>query len=159
MKSTLFGPPSTWLEQPDELGLFPTNGDRWAAEIFLDKHSSLPLSAPLLQAPAVVWHQMTRERLEEVGRTVGRKRILVVHGAVDNVLPLKGARELVQGLGRDAEDGTEVKWLPMESVGHMAFLEKRREFAEAVNDLIGRVGKLEQKSGPSSRNKDPAGET
>ncbi|OBT74649.1 hypothetical protein VF21_06408 [Pseudogymnoascus sp. 05NY08] len=116
--------PDSWLDAPDTLhlpssttpgclpaaghtdwesgayGHFPTNFARIAAQD-LEKRSDTDGFGPkgfILQAIAAGWHDMSPERLKELGDKVGRERILVVHGTEDRMLTFPHGEALIKQL-------------------------------------------------------------
>lgn len=116
--------PDGWLDAPDTLhlptsttpgclpaaghvdwesgayGHFPTNFERIAAQD-LEKRSDTSgfgLKGFILQAIAAGWHDMSPERLKELGDKVGRERILVAHGTEDRMLTFPHGEALIKQL-------------------------------------------------------------
>ena len=116
--------PDSWLDAPDTLHLpssttpgclpaaghvdwesgtyahFPTNFARIAAQD-LEKRSDTNSFGPkgfILQAIAAGWHDMSPERLKELGDKVGRERILVAHGTEDRMLTFPHGEALIKQL-------------------------------------------------------------
>ena len=78
----------SWLEQPDADGGFPTNGDRFAAQEVKKRLDTEGFTRTgfMCQAIAAGWHHKSAEQLEALGDAVGRERIQVMHGTVDNMI-------------------------------------------------------------------------
>ncbi|KFY33305.1 hypothetical protein V494_07718 [Pseudogymnoascus sp. VKM F-4513 (FW-928)] len=116
--------PDSWLDAPDTLhlpssttpgclpaaghtdwesgayGHFPTNFARIAAQD-LEKRADTTGFGPrgfILQAIAAGWHDMSPERLKELGDKVGRERILVAHGTEDRMLTFPHGESLIKQL-------------------------------------------------------------
>ena len=86
IKLRIFSEP--WLEQPDADGGFPTNGDRFAAQELKKRQDTEGFTRTgfVCQAIAAGWHHKSAEQLETLGDAVGRERIQVLHGTVDNMI-------------------------------------------------------------------------
>lgn len=86
LKLRLFSVP--WLEQPDGDGRFPTNADRFAAQELKKRQDieGFTRTGFVCQAIAAGWHHKSAEQLKELGDAVGRERIQVMHGTVDNMI-------------------------------------------------------------------------
>ncbi|CAF9909237.1 MAG: hypothetical protein HETSPECPRED_008888 [Heterodermia speciosa] len=86
LKVRLFSKP--WLEEPDRDGGFPTNGDRFAAQELKKRSDTEGFTRTgfICQAIAAGWHHKSAEQLNALGDAVGRDRIQVMHGTVDNML-------------------------------------------------------------------------
>jgi len=67
---------------------------------------------------------------------VGRERILVMHGTVDNLITIPHVENLVKAIGVDKERGTEVKKVIFEGRGHYLPYEEREEFKRLVTEVI-----------------------
>lgn len=112
-KYRLFG--KDWLDQPDALGVFPTNGDRYTAEeLWRMDHLSKPrYQGYLLQGLAASWHYMSEERLKKVGKTV--ESIMVLTGTEDNMIEHFHSDILVDGL---ESAGRKVELKKFQDAGH-----------------------------------------
>lgn len=94
-----------WLNQPDELEAvvqpFPTNGDRFSA-VEIRKRTDLAAFRPqgfIAQAIAAGYHHKTADQLKTLADRVGRRRIMVVHGTGDRMVPFVHGPMLATGLG------------------------------------------------------------
>ena len=90
-----------WLEEPDQDGLFPTNGDRFAAqELFkrTDK-DGFTRKGFVLQAIAAGWHNKSDKQVNEIAEKVGRERIQVIHGTLDPLITVPHGEVLALELG------------------------------------------------------------
>ncbi|KAH9873201.1 hypothetical protein J1614_005599 [Plenodomus biglobosus] len=153
---------SAWLDAPDPIPPvsgtpFPTNGDRFAAnELWKSQHPEYVQKAPfMLQIVAAGWHYKSPEQLLRIAETVGKKRIMVVHGTADRMLafPLGVVlwRGLEKGQGRtgrenwlgveqeaDVWDEGEVEKHFVKGGGHVLPAEMRGEFKAWVEGLVER---------------------
>lgn len=132
-----------FLDGPDEeyvVAPFPSNGDRFAA-LDTDKRMQPGFTGRgfVLQAIAAGWHHKTREQLKKLGDEVGRSRIQVMHGVLDNMISVPHGETLIEEL-RGEEAG--VGWWRVEGVGHVITWERRKEFAERVEALVAKADHL-----------------
>jgi pimeloyl-ACP methyl ester carboxylesterase len=122
-----------WLEKPDqEGGLFPTNGDRFAAQELRKRGDveSFTKKGFLCQAVAAGWHHKSAQQLKELGDKIGRERILVVGGNVDKMITPPHFDVLIKELGGDGPNGIRTKiW---DRTGHVCPIEKKDEFNELI---------------------------
>jgi hypothetical protein len=128
-----------WLAKPDETEFevkpFPTNGDRFAAGE-LSKRLSPGAFTPrgfICQLYAAGFHHKSPEQLRELGDAVGRNRILVLHGTADGMIDFVHGKMLLEELG--GEEGGVTKSFH-EGLGHVAPLEKRREFHKLIEERV-----------------------
>lgn len=128
--------PDAREETNEGLPLFDTRGDRYTAEM-THMHQSPEAythSAWFRQALAVPGWQMTADDLKQLGDSVGRNRIMVIHGSDDKALAPVHADELVKGLGGAGEGG--VKLVMLDGCGHIPPLERQSEFAQLIADFV-----------------------
>ncbi|KAF2125678.1 alpha/beta-hydrolase [Dothidotthia symphoricarpi CBS 119687] len=161
---------STWLSAPDTAEPitepFPTNGDRFAANELWKRQQpeSFQKAGFLLQAVAAGWHYKSPEQLQQIAKTVGKRRIMVVHGTQDRMITFPHGVVLWRGLEKgEAKTGKE-NWLGIEEEedvweegevekrfvkgqGHVVPAEMRDEFQEWVEGLIERGIKLNGEEG------------
>lgn len=133
IKHRLFS--ESWLAAPDTDGDFPTNGDRFAAQEVkkrLDTESFTRIGF-ICQAIAAGWHHKSADQLKQLGDSVGRKRIQVIHGTIDNMITVPHAEILVKELG--GEDSG-VKKTIFQGRGHVLPVEERAEIARLITDII-----------------------
>jgi hypothetical protein len=128
-----------WLVKPDETEFevkpFPTNGDRFSAGE-LSKRLSPGAFTPrgfICQLYAAGFHHKSPEQLRELGDAVGRNRILVLHGQGDNMIDFVHGKMLLEELGGE-EAGVTKSF--HENLGHVAPLEKRREFHQLIEERV-----------------------
>ncbi|KAF1843200.1 alpha/beta-hydrolase [Cucurbitaria berberidis CBS 394.84] len=154
-----------WLDAPDTLEpveqSFPTNGDRFAAnELWKRQHPEyFQRTGFILQAIAAGWHHKSAEQLQQIAKTVGKKRIMVVHGTQDHMITFPHGVVLWRGLEKgEGVTGAE-NWLGIEEEedvfqegevekhfvkgqGHVLPAEMRGEFMEWQEGLIERGVRL-----------------
>ena len=132
---------SSWLEQPDEGGSFPTNGDRFAAQELTKRRDleGYTRKGFLLQILAVVYHKKSPAQLREMADKVGRERIQVVHGTIDNLITFPHAKVLLDALGGEEAGVTKVVF---EGRGHYIPMEERGRFKVVIESLIEKTKKL-----------------
>ncbi|KFY44479.1 hypothetical protein V495_03430 [Pseudogymnoascus sp. VKM F-4514 (FW-929)] len=153
--------PDTWLDGPDTVhlpssttpgclpaaghtdwesgayGRFPTNFARIAAQD-LEKRADTDGFGPkgfILQAIAAGWHDMSPERLKELGDKVGRERILVVHGTEDRMLTFPHGEALIKQL----EPGQSYV---REGRGHVLLIEEQDWHDDTVAKLWAKTASL-----------------
>ena len=125
----------SWLDQPDEEGRFPTNGDRFAAQELTKRQDleGFTRKGFLLQAVAVGYHKKSPAQLREMADNVGRERIQVLHGTIDNLITFPHAKVLVDALGGEDAGVTKVVF---EGRGHYIPMEERQRFKGVIESLI-----------------------
>ncbi|KAF1816581.1 alpha/beta-hydrolase [Eremomyces bilateralis CBS 781.70] len=142
---------AAFLDAPDELAAesavqsFPTNGDRFAA-LEIQKRSDLQsfrFQGFAAQAMAAGWHHKTGSQLAALGDRVGRKRIMVVHGTGDRMVPFVHGPMLARGLGL-VEEGV-VRFV--EGQGHVIPIEWRGRFNEWVEEMVARGEECNREEG------------
>lgn len=70
---------------------------------------------------------------------VGKERIQVVHGTIDNLITFPHAKVLVDGLGGEGEgEGEEggVRMVVFEGRGHYIPMEERQKFKDVIAEFI-----------------------
>ena len=138
-KWRIFGP--EWLVEPDVDGEFPTNGDRFAAQELHKRSDVVAFTRKgfMLQAIAAGWHHKTPQQLAEIAEAVGRERILVMHGTVDNMITVPHAEVLVGELGGEEAGVTRVMY---EKSGHGLMMEQREDLLAHVEKMVQKVRRL-----------------
>lgn len=155
----------SWLNAPDTLEpvvqAFPTNGDRFAAnEIWKRSHPEY-FEKPgfMMQAVAAGWHHKSPEQLQHIAKTVGKDRIMVVHGTADRMLTFPHGVVLWRGLEKGGDRTGKENWLGIEEEedvwapgevekhfikgqGHVIPAEMREEFNQWLEALIEKGIKL-----------------
>lgn len=159
-----------WLAAPDTLEhvveSFPTNGDRFAANELWKRSQAeyFTKGGFLLQAAAAWLHYKSPEDLHKMAKTIGKDRIMVVHGTKDRMLTFPHGvvvwRGLEKGEGRTGKEN----WLGIEEekdvweegeiekhfikgLGHAPPIEMRKEFKEWIENLAKRGLALNEKEG------------
>lgn len=130
-----------WLNEPDAEGHFPTNGDRWAAQE-LAKRRDIDVFTRrgfILQALAAGWHHKSAAQLKILGDQVGRNRILVIHGTVDQMITEPHGELLVKELGGEEKGVTRCM---VEGRGHGLPMEWRRELTKLIAGFVEKTGRL-----------------
>ncbi|KAA6407085.1 MAG: hypothetical protein FRX48_09151 [Lasallia pustulata] len=124
-----------WLDEPDAEGGFPTNGDRFAAQEVNKRRdvNGFTKKGFILQAIAAGWHHKTAAQLKVLADKVGRDRIQVMHGTIDNMITPPHAEVLVTDLGGEEQGVT--KYI-FQGRGHVLMLEERKEFARLIAAFI-----------------------
>ena len=133
VKTRLFSP--EWLVQPDAEGGFPTNGDRFAAQEVKKRQDTEGFTRKgfICQAIAAGWHHKSPQQIEELGDVIGRERIQVVHGTIDNMITAAHAEILFRDLGGE---GSGVTKIIFPRRGHVLPMEERDEFARLIAAMI-----------------------
>ncbi|KAI8941240.1 hypothetical protein NX059_002473 [Plenodomus lindquistii] len=159
-----------WLDAPDTVPCvkepFPTNGDRFAAnELWKSQHPEFVEKVPfMLQVVAAGWHHKSPEQLTQIANSVGKKRIMVVHGTADRMLTFPLGVVLWRGLEKGEGKTGKEDWLGIEEEkdvweegeiekhfikggGHVLPAEMRTEFNGWLEGLIERGIKLNEEEG------------
>ncbi len=125
----------SWLSEPDADGNFPTNGDRFVAQELTKRRDSLTFTRKgfLCQILAVGWHKKSNAQLQEIADKVGRDRIQVVHGTIDNLISFPHMEVLLNGLGGGEGEITRVVF---DGRGHYLPLEERKKFKKVIGDMV-----------------------
>ncbi|KAF2476837.1 alpha/beta-hydrolase [Lindgomyces ingoldianus] len=162
---------STWLLSPDELApestvqAFPTNGDRFAANEIWKRSSPeyFQKKGFMLQAIAAGWHYKSPADLKTLAESVGRRRIMVVHGGQDRMITFPHGVVLWRGLEK-GEGKTGKEYMGMEQEedvyvegevekhfvkeqGHVIPIEMRKVFGAWLENLVERGEKLNADEG------------
>ena len=87
----------------------------------------------MCQAIAAGWHHKSAKQLEELADKVGRDRIMVVHGTVDQMITVPHGEVLVREFGGE-ERG--VKRVIFEGKGHALMMEERWPFTKLVEGFV-----------------------
>ncbi|KAL8785135.1 MAG: hypothetical protein Q9213_003553 [Squamulea squamosa] len=138
MKARMFS--QSWLEAPDEYGDFPTNGDRFAAMELKKRQDTEGFTRKgfICQAIAAGWHHKSPKQLQELADKVGRQRIQVVHGTLDNMITMPHGETLAKELGE--EEG--VTKIIVEGRGHVLHLEEQKLYQEVVQRMVEKTENL-----------------
>ena len=126
---------SSWLAQPDQDGDFPTNGDRFAAQELTKRGDSQGFTRKgfICQAMAAGYHKKSPEQVKEIADKVGRERILVIHGTVDNLITVPHGEVLAKELGGEEMGVTKRIF---EGRGHYVPIEERAEFRKLIEGIV-----------------------
>lgn len=126
---------ATWLLEPDEDGLFPTNGDRFGAQDIKKRRDTKGFTRKGLvcQALAVASHKKSTRQLEQIVQEVGGERIQIMHGTMDNLITFPHAGILYKGLGGEKAEVTKTVF---EGRGHYLPLEERKAFKRLIEAMI-----------------------
>ncbi|KAL8724192.1 MAG: hypothetical protein Q9166_008089 [cf. Caloplaca sp. 2 TL-2023] len=138
MKARMFS--QSWLEAPDEYGDFPTNGDRFAA-MELKKRQDVEgftRKGFICQAIAAGWHHKSPEQLKELADKVGRQRIQVWHGTLDNMITVPHGETLSRELGED--EG--VSKIIVNGRGHVLHMEEKKMYHEVLQRMVEKTENL-----------------
>lgn len=87
----------------------------------------------MCQALAAGWHHKSAKQLKDLGDAVGRERIQVLHGTVDNMITVPHAEVLAQELGGEEQGITKTIF---QGRGHVLMWEEREEFKKLITALI-----------------------
>ena len=87
----------------------------------------------MCQAVAAGWHHKSAKQLQALGDAVGRERMQVMHGTVDNMITVPHADVLVEELGREKQGVTKTIF---QGRGHVLMWEEREEFKRLISALI-----------------------
>ncbi|KAH5171115.1 hypothetical protein HBH77_225880 [Parastagonospora nodorum] len=159
-----------WLDSPDTLEpvkqAFPTNGDRFAANELWKRQQPqyFQKAGFILQAIAAGWHHKSPEQLQQIAKTVGKKRIMVVHGTQDKMITFPHGVVLWRGLEKGEGKTGKENWLGIEEEedvwqegevekhfikgqGHVIPAEMRGECNKWLEGLFERGEKLNQEEG------------
>lgn len=138
--------PESWLNLPDEepepvVKAFPTNGDRFAAGEIRKRTNPgvFTRTGFMAQAIAAGWHHKSAAQLKELGDTIGRERIMVLHGTEDRMITFPHGEVLLRELGGEGKGVTKAFY---EGKGHHIPAEGRWEFNRRVQEMVEKTEKL-----------------
>jgi len=129
VKAQFFG--ESWPSEPDEGGVFPTNGDAWAATSYLN--SDVQYRGAIFLAPACVRHRVAPADLQRLVEKIGGSNIQIMHGRSDKIAPFSAAERLYSSFGGD---GSGVRFHAFEDTGHLLPLERFGEIAVSLEEVI-----------------------
>lgn len=92
-----------------------------------------------MQAVAAGWHHKTPAQITEIAEKVGRNRIMVMTGGMDNMISPPHGFVLRDDLNRgvNEENGEEVvRWVYLEDKGHAPPIEARDFFNKCVEEMV-----------------------
>lgn len=126
----------SWLEAPDDRGEYPTNSDRFIAEEIWRKKNrpAAVFLGYLMQAFAATMHEVKPDRMKKIAE--GVPRILVLHGDLDEMISVKHAHEILEGLGGESE---KVKYKEFKGAAHQVQWERLEEFNKILEDWTKKV--------------------
>ena len=126
---------TAWLNEPDAEGSFPTNGDRFAAQEIMKRMdvNGFTRRGFVMQAIAAGWHHKTIKQVEELGDKVGRDRIQVIHGTIDEMITFPHGELLARELGGEERS---VSFIAVEGKAHGLQMEWRRDLTKAIAALV-----------------------
>lgn len=147
--------PDSWLDSPDDCILpttstrdvimppngeylrFSTNYERFAAQELSKRLDTEAFTKKgfMLQAIAAGWHFKSQAQLAEIGDKVGRGRILVMHGTMDNLITCQHGRVLIEEL----KPG---KSYIVEGAGHVLMLERTEWYNGIVKAMVTETEKM-----------------
>ncbi|KAL8689427.1 MAG: hypothetical protein Q9218_004900 [Villophora microphyllina] len=130
----------SWLDAPDEYGEFPTNGDRFAAMELKKRRDTEGFTRKgfICQAIAAGWHHKSPEQLKSLADKVGRQRIQVLHGTVDQMITVPHGEILAKELGE--EQG--VTKIIVDGTGHVLHVEEREKYDQWLESMMDKVENL-----------------
>ncbi|KAL8803517.1 MAG: hypothetical protein Q9182_003118 [Xanthomendoza sp. 2 TL-2023] len=139
MKTRMFS--NSWLEAPDEYGDFPTNGDRFAAMELQKRQDAEGFTRKgfICQAIAAGWHHKSPEQLQELADEVGRQRIQVLHGTLDQMISVPHGETLARELGE--EEG--VTKIIVQGRGHVLHMEDKTFYRETLQRMVEKTENLD----------------
>ena len=122
-------------------GVFPTNGDSFAARELTKRRDTEGFTRKgfLCQIIAAAWHVKSKEQLKQIADQVGRDRILVVHGTIDNLITPPHAEMLVEGLGGEGSGVTKILF---DGRGHYLPLEECEPLGKVLEAMIDKTETL-----------------
>ncbi|KAL8872839.1 MAG: hypothetical protein Q9174_001601 [Haloplaca sp. 1 TL-2023] len=139
IKGRLFS--QTWLEAPDDYGEFPTNGDRFAAMELKKRQDTEGFTRMgfICQAIAAGWHHKSTEQIRDLANQVGRQRIQVLHGTIDQMITVPHGETLARELGE--EQGVSKMIIP--GRGHVLHMEEYVLYNQSLERMMDKVEKFE----------------
>ena len=134
---------ASWLSEPDVDGSFPTNGDSFAARELTKRRDLQGFTRKgfLCQIVAAAWHAKSKKELKQIADKVGRDRIQVVHGTIDNLITPPHAEMLLEGLGGQDQGVTRILF---EGRGHYLPLEECEPLQRKLEAMIDKTEALER---------------
>ncbi|KAL8814323.1 MAG: hypothetical protein Q9223_006436, partial [Gallowayella weberi] len=139
IKARMFS--KSWLEAPDEYGDFPTNGDRFAAMELTKRQDVERFTRKgfICQAIAAGWHHKNPGQLQELADKVGRQRIQVLHGTLDQMISVPHGETLARELGE--EEG--VTKIIVQGRGHVLHVEEKIFYNETLQRMVEKTENLD----------------
>jgi pimeloyl-ACP methyl ester carboxylesterase len=133
--------PNVILPPSGAYGRFATNYERFAAQE-LAKRTDLEgfqKKGFMMQAVAAGWHHKSPQQLKVIGDSVGRERIMVLHGTKDNMISVPHGRKLIELL----QPGVGVI---REGTGHVFMLEEWKWHNEMIEAMVEKAEKAKLKT-------------
>lgn len=128
IKKTLFG--QKWLNEPDERGVFPTNGDAWLAQMLgWPTH----YKGAIVSARACVGHRMYPAEMRAIVDKMGGSHIQIMHGRTDTLAPVAAAEKTLGDFG-GTDSGVSLHLF--DNVGHMLPDERAPDVVRLVHNII-----------------------
>ncbi|KAH8816403.1 Alpha/Beta hydrolase protein [Xylogone sp. PMI_703] len=138
-----------WLDRPDDAvvptadtpkvilppsGAYPkfkTNYERWGAQELQKRLDSEAYQRKgfMLQAIAAGWHHKSAAQLKELGDKIGRERISVLHGTLDNMITVYHGKKLIELLNPGVG-------IIKEGFGHVFMMEDTQRFNELMEEQV-----------------------
>ena len=89
-----------WARTPDASGEYPTQGDKWTAEMFCRSYDKEPnMKGAALVLAGISMFKLSSEQLKIIGDAIGRENILIIQGTGDKTLPPKRCQCMVDAYG------------------------------------------------------------
>ena len=116
-------------------------GDRFAAQEIKKRQDAEGFTRKgfMCQAIAAGWHHKSPKQLKQIGDTVGRERIQVLHGTIDNMLTIPHGIMLADELGGE-ESG--LKKVIFEGKGHVLMMEEKLEFDKLITQIVEKTERM-----------------
>lgn len=129
--------PMVELPPSGKYGMFSTNYERFAAQELTKRLDveGFQKKGFMLQAVAAGWHHKSAAQLKVIGDSVGRERIMVLHGTKDNMISVPHGRKLIEML----QPGVGVI---REGTGHVFMLEEWKWHNEMIEAMVEKAEKL-----------------
>ncbi len=129
VKAQFFG--KSWITEPDEQEVFPTNGDNWTATSYMS--AVVYYRGAALQGPACIRHRVKPEDLKSLAKTIGHSNIQIIHGHSDKIAPFAAAQKLFDIFGGHQNSG--VRLHVFEDTGHMPTIERFQQTVELIEAI------------------------
>lgn len=92
----------------------------------------------ICQAIAAGWHHKSPEQLKEIADKVGRQRIQVLHGTVDQMITVPHGETLARELGGDGD----VTKIIVQGRGHVLHMEEQQKYEQWLENIMDKVEDL-----------------
>lgn len=129
--------PKVKMPPNGEYLMFATNFDRFAAQEVTKQLDTEGFTKKgfLMQLIAAGWHHKSAAQLRDMADKVGRDRILVLHGTLDNMISVPHGRKLVEYIQPGAG-------VIVEGMGHAPVMERTEWLAELLEERMALGEKL-----------------